>query len=252
MDCNLLTSTGSATHGDDRLGVVIPLANEAETTHELLSRVSRQIKPDDLIFCVLDNASQDDTRQQVQQAAREDTKVVEVWAPENRCVVDAYFAGYQAALDAGCDWILEMDGGLSHCPEEIPAFLNAIGPDFDYIGGCRFMEGGAHDGGLKRRFLSRGGTVVANLVLGTNLKDMTSGFQCFRRSALQQVVSSGVGSRAHFFQTEIKHLMRHWRCHEVPISYRCPSDSVDAPVIWDAIRNLTRLKMSHRDSSRAA
>ena len=52
---------------------------------------------------------------------------------------------------------------------------------------------------------------------------------------------AGVRSRAHFFQTEIKFHLRHWRWIEVPISYRNPSNSVGLSSIKEAFVNLWRL-----------
>src|SRR5512137_2141852 len=77
--------------GRVRLGVVVPLANEEGTVDELLDRLMPQTEPDDIIFCVLDRASQDSTRQRVEARAATDTRIALIWAPENRCVVDAYF-----------------------------------------------------------------------------------------------------------------------------------------------------------------
>ena len=62
----------------------------------------------------------------VKEYSERDPRIQSVWAPENRCVVDAYFKGYKVAYDAGAQWILEMDGGLSHQPEEIPLFIEYI------------------------------------------------------------------------------------------------------------------------------
>src|SRR5262249_29847334 len=99
-----------------RLGVVVPLANEESTIDDFTARVLAQLGRDDRLFCVVDNASRDSTRDRVERHGRRDGRVCLVWAPENRCVVDAYFRGYRAALDAGSRWVLEMDGGLSHLP----------------------------------------------------------------------------------------------------------------------------------------
>ena len=104
-----------------RLGVVIPLSNEEATVTELLKRVSLQLSDNDRVFCVVDHSSKDETRRLVEEYALKDLRVLLVWAPENQCVVDAYFAGYRAAIEAGAQWILEMDGGFSHLPEEIPS-----------------------------------------------------------------------------------------------------------------------------------
>jgi dolichol-phosphate mannosyltransferase len=231
--------------------VTIPLANEEATVDELLDRVLAQLTPEDGVFCVLDNVSRDRTRQRIEARSAADPRVVLVWAPENRCVVDAYFRGYRAALDAGCRWILEMDGGLSHQPEQIGQFLRAMEQGYDYAGGCRFMAGGSYAGPVSRYIISRGGTWLANRLLGTRMRDMTSGFECFSRRALEAVLAHGVRSRAHFFQTEIKFLLRHWKWVEVPIHYRNPSKSVGTASLKEAFRNLWALRGDAR-AARAA
>ena len=105
-------------------------------------------------------------------------------------------------------WILEMDGGYSHNPAEIPRFIEAMERGVDFVAGSRFTTGGKYNGRWSRYFLSRISSIVANLVLGTRMSDMTSGFECFSRKAMQYVVKQGVRSRAHFFQTEIRFMLR--------------------------------------------
>jgi dolichol-phosphate mannosyltransferase len=232
-----------------KLGVVIPLANEEATVEQLLQRVLAQLGPLDRIFCILDGKSQDRTMALVRGVSSLDPRVVAVWAPENRCVVDAYFRGFRDALAAGCDWVLEMDGGLSHCPEEIPRFLDALGKGADFAAGSRFIRGGSYQGRWSRRLLSRGGTLLANLLLGTGMKDMTSGFECYSRRALSRVVERGVRSRAHFFQTEIRYMLHDWSWVEVPITYCNPSTSVGKATILESVRLLLRLAWEARGKS---
>ena len=220
------------------LGVVIPLANEEATVDKFLQEILVHLGPDDRIFCVLDNVSKDRTREMVQKAGRLDGRICEVWAPENRCVVDAYFRGYKSALDAGCMWILEMDGGYSHNPAEIPRFIKAMEQGVDFVAGSRFTAGGKYSGRRSRFLLSKIGSIVANLALGTKMNDMTSGFECFSRKAMQYVVEQGVRSRAHFFQTEIRFMLRSWNWVEVPITYSNPSQSVGSGAITESLQTL--------------
>jgi dolichol-phosphate mannosyltransferase len=224
-----------------RLAVVMPLANEEATTKELLTRIGRQIGPFDRVFCILDDASRDGTRDCVEAFAARDSRVTCVWSPENRNVVDAYFRGYGEALDSGALWVLEMDGGLSHSPEEIPRFVEAMDAGTDYAGGSRFMRGASWSGPPGRFVVSRGGTLLANLLLGTRMSDMTSGYECFTRDAMKLVVGHGVHSQAHFFQTEIRFLMHRVGFVEIPISYRAPSNRLGSSSILDAFRGLWRL-----------
>jgi dolichol-phosphate mannosyltransferase len=231
-----------------RLGVVVPLANEEASLDAFLPRVLAQLGAGDGVFCVIDNVSRDRTRGVVEGWQQRESRVRLVWAPENRCVVDAYFRGYRAALDAGCRWVLEMDGGLSHLPEEIPQFIRAMQAGHDYVAGCRFIPGGGYRGNWRRYLISKGGSVLTNLLLGTRMRDMTGGFECFSRRALEMVVERGVRSRAHFFQTEIKVMMHALSWTEVPIHYSNPSSRVGGASLREAFRNLWHLYRRQRDA----
>jgi dolichol-phosphate mannosyltransferase len=113
---------------------------------------------------------------------------------------------------------------------------------FDCVFGTRFDRGGRlTESPLKRQVISRGGTLLTNLLLGTKLTDMTSGFELFSRAALEHVLDRGINSRGHFFQTEIKAHCHSLRVAEVPIHYRAASPSVNNNVLKDAFLNLWRL-----------
>ncbi len=226
--------------------MVVPLANEQNTIETLLAGVLEHLDSGDRIYCVLDNVSRDGTRGLVEEHGQRDERVRLVWAPENRCVVDAYFRGYREAMDDECEWILEMDGGLSHAPAEIPRFLDAMARGASFVAGSRFMSGSDMQTTPWRFVVSRGGTILANLMLGTRMRDMTSGFECFTRAALQRVLDRGVRSRAHFFQTEIRYLMHELNWVEVPISYRNPSSSIGSANLGEALRNLLILRREAR------
>ncbi|HKC63017.1 MAG TPA: glycosyltransferase, partial [Pyrinomonadaceae bacterium] len=169
-------------------------------------------------------------------------ELVVVWSPENMSVVDAYVRGYREAIGAGCDWILEMDAGFSHQPSDIPQFFDHMLEGYDCVFGSRFCKGGAvTESSAKREIISRGGTLLANLLLGTKLKDMTSGFEMFTRSALSEILKKGIRSRGPFFQTEIKAYCRRLSIIEVPIQYRVASHPISNTAIKDSFSNLWRL-----------
>jgi dolichol-phosphate mannosyltransferase len=229
-----------------RLGVVCPFANERDTAVRFVEEVLAACAPFGFesmtFYAVLDRVSKDGTLDllRVLEKQREDFRVV--WAPENRSVVDAYLRGYREALETGCDWVLEIDAGYSHQPSDIPSLFEKMLEGYDCVFGSRFCRGGRiTDSSFKRRVISRGGTMLSNLLLGTKLNDMTSGFELFSRAALQSVLERGVQSRGHFFQTEIKAHCHRFRIAEVPIHYRAASASVNNNVLKDAFKNLWRL-----------
>ncbi|MBE0660692.1 MAG: glycosyltransferase [Bryobacteraceae bacterium] len=193
-------------------------------------------------FAVLDRATRDNSLELMRELEAREPRLTVVWAPENRCVVDAYVCGYRHALEAGFDWILEIDAGFSHQPEDIAQFLEAMREGRDCVFGSRFMKGGAIvNSPLSRRLVSRGGTILANLLLGTRQTDMTSGFEMFTHETLRMVLDRGIQSRAHFFQTEIKAYCRNLNYVEMPIRYEAASPGLSGPALADSFKHLWRL-----------
>jgi len=226
---------------DIALGIVCPMANEQEQAVEFVRAVLEHCKGFKSVrfFAVFDKTCTDGTYELLENLEDKPAELHLVWAPENRCVVDAYVRGYREAMAAGCDWILEIDAGFSHQPSEIPQFFDKAAQGYDCVFGSRFCPGGQFtEAPLGRYLVSRGGSILANLLLGTRLKDMTSGFELFTRDALQAVLEKGIKSRGHFFQTEIKAYCRNLRVVEVPIHYRKPSQNVGIRVLLDALKNL--------------
>ena len=227
-----------------RLGIACPMANEGELggkfVKEVLARCDgfREVR----FFVVLDKVTKDNTRELLDQLAGCEPRLCVVWAPENRCVVDAYVRGYREALAWGADWILEIDAGFSHQPGDVSQFFSAMAKGYDCVFGSRMMQGGSIvRSSFKRRLVSWGGTVLTNLLVGTDLTDMTSGFELFSREALQMVLDKGIQSRGHFFQTEIKVHCRSLRIGEVPITYKAASARLTTASVREAFYQLGRL-----------
>ncbi len=231
---------------DIMLGVVCPMANEADTVVEFVNELLDQCNSHNFravkVFAVIDRATKDRTLELLLELAQGRTGLQVIWAPENRNVVDAYVRGYREALSAGCDWILEIDAGYSHQPREIPQFFQKMREGYSCVFGSRFCAGGRMmDSPLKRRLVSRGGSLVTNALLATSLTDMTSGFEMFSRPVLSEVLQRGIESKGPFFQTEIKAYCRKFSSAELPITYRSPSGNVNNSSLKDAFQNLWRL-----------
>lgn len=188
------------------------------------------------VYLVVDTASRDRTLELCKQLSGQDDRFVTIWAPENKNVVDAYLRGYREALNAGNDIIIEMDAGLSHDPRALSMFLRVLNEGNECAFGSRFINGGSiFASNWKRTLLSRIGTVLANLLLGTRMCDMTSGFQGFHSNIVRKFIDYPLLSEAHFYQTELRYLLRHTRYAEIPIHYRAPSPSVSRKAIANSI-----------------
>ena len=95
---------------------------------------------------------------------------------------------------------------------------------------------------LYRRILSFGGTFLSNLILGTRLQDMTSGFEAFQREVLEKLELSHFLSTGHMSQTEMRFYCRNLNTVEVPIHYVGTASSLKGSSVTEALRLLFQLK----------
>jgi dolichol-phosphate mannosyltransferase len=84
------------------------------------------------------------------------------------------------------------------------------------------------------------------------MTDMTSGFECFNRRAMEMVLQRGVASKANFFQTEIRWMMHGLRWEEVPISYRNDNFRIGRSSIREALRLLWQMRRNKTQEWRTA
>ncbi len=218
--------------------LVIPMANEANEFHPFIEALKETLNrlESGKVYFVVDSVTKDNTLELCNRLSSEDDRFITLWAPENKNVVDAYLRGYQESLKNKHDFIIEMDAGLSHDPRALPMFLRVLNEGNECAFGSRFINGGSiYNSTWKRTFLSKFGTILSNILLGTKMYDMTSGFQGFHASVVEKFLSYPLLSTAHFYQTELRYLLRKTRYAEIPIHYRAPSPSVSKKAISNSL-----------------
>ncbi|MBX2973395.1 MAG: glycosyltransferase family 2 protein [Flavobacteriales bacterium] len=227
-------------YGND-WALVIPLANEEAEFDLFIAALCAMLDRlrSGTVYLVVDNVSKDRTLELSRALEKEDRRFKAVWAPENRNVVDAYLRGYREAYANGHEFIIEMDAGLSHDPRALPMFLRVLNEGNECAFGSRFINGGSiTESNYKRTVLSKVGTVLSNVMLGSRMYDMTSGYQGFHRHIVERFLAYQLLSKAHFYQTELRYLLRYTRYAEIPIHYKAPSPRVSQNAISDSIRVL--------------
>lgn len=223
--------------------IVMPVANEEATMESLLDEILNLPYDNLYIYPVVDSYSKDRTEEIIRKKEKQNQRVKCIFYKESRGVITCYLEGFRQALLDGAERIIEMDGGGSHLPSEIPQFIEKLDEGYDCVWGSRFIPGGGISSQpLYRRILSGGGTWLANLVLGTRLKDMTSGFEGFQRKVLENMKLDKFLSKGHMYQTEMRYYCRKYHTIEVPIHYVGSSSSLKSSSVTEALRILFQLK----------
>lgn len=82
-------------------------------------------------------------------------------------------------------------------------FLRVLNEGNECAFGSRFINGGSMgDSPICHVELSKVGTILSNILLGTRMYDMTSGFQGFHASVVADLLNYQLLSKAHFCQAE--------------------------------------------------
>ena len=240
------TYLASSLPANPRALVVIPTYNERESIGDLLRDVLRVADVDVL---VVDDSSPDGTAETVEAVQATQRGVHLLVRPRRLGLASAYLAGFDHAAREGYDLVFEMDADYSHPPRYLPVFLDRI-READLVLGSRYVPGGGiTNWSLLRRLISRVGNLYARAVLGSPLRDLTSGFKCFRVAALRRVDLSRITSDGYCFQVELSHLFAKsgFRVVEVPIVFeerRAGKSKMSWRIVLEALTKVWRLRFA--------
>ena len=200
--------------------ILIPTYNEIENLEKALSAVHHHVPQAHIL--VIDDQSPDGTGDLADRLAEADERIKVLHRQAKEGLGRAYLAGFTWALDHDYELIFEMDADLSHPAEAIPRMIAAAEAGADLVLGSRWVKGGGVVGWpLKRKILSRGGSLYARLILGAAIKDFTGGFKCFKRETLLKLELDQVNTVGYGFQIDLtwRALQRGLEVKEVPIIF---------------------------------
>ena len=226
------------------LSIVCVVANEKDSLKKFVNEVldaSKDFKKVN-IFLIFDSVDKDGSKDLAKKISKKDTRVNFLEFNESKNVVETLLFGYSAALKTQADFVLDINAGYRHLPSDLEKFYSAISTDYDCFFGSRFTFGGSMSApSIKRKIYSLGGTYIANLLLGTDLTDMTSGFQLYRKNVVKDLLDRRFLSKYHFINTEIKFYCKNFKTIEIPISYKTPAPSISLYALMDAFICLLRI-----------
>ena len=167
--------------------VMIPTYNEGENIADLLKEILALQAGAALSVLVVDDDSPDGTGRIAEEMGRIDPRVRVLVRKKRRGRGAAGIDGFKAALAMNPDLVVEMDGDFSHQPRYIPDLIDAASR-YDVVIGSRFIKGGRD---ADRNFVRRSITFFVRCFIRRSfrfpVRDVSSGFRCFHREALEKI-----------------------------------------------------------------
>ena len=201
--------------------IMIPTYNERENIRGLVQDILALPIADELSVLVVDDSSPDGTAGEVIDIGERDPRVRLLLRKERRGRGSAGIEGFRKALDLGADFVVEMDGDGSHQPIFIPSLLEAA-QKHDLVLGSRFVESGKDaDRPPHRRLVTFLARHFIRRLFSVPVRDVSSGFRCFRREVLEKVGLDGLVSTGPSIVLEILYKAHRlgFAIEEVPIVF---------------------------------
>ena len=231
-----------------RAVVCVPTYDERENIEPLVRALGGVLDTTRDRVLVIDDGSPDGTGEIADRLAGELPWLDVLHRPEKQGIGRAYLAGFARALESDAELVLEMDCDFSHNPADVPRLIAACETGADLALGSRWADGGGTvNWGLLRRFISRGGSLYARLVLGVGIRDLTGGFKCFRRGVLETIDRDAIAARGYGFQIEgtYRALRAGFRVVEIPITFvdrRVGESKMSGAIVLEAMRQVPVLR----------
>jgi dolichol-phosphate mannosyltransferase len=113
--------------------------------------------------------------------------------PKNLGLQAALRTGFKKAVQIARngDTIAVLDADLTHDPSYVPVMMKSVRASYDVVIGSRYVRGGRQLGvAPHRRILSRGISLFSKLLFRLSVKDVTSGFRCYKASIVRKIVNT--------------------------------------------------------------
>jgi dolichol-phosphate mannosyltransferase len=231
-----------------RAVLCLPTYNEMENLESMIRELAGVLDTSKDRVLVIDDASPDGTGEIANRLAVELSWVSVLHRDRKEGIGPAYIAGFRWALAEGAELVLEMDCDFSHTPADVARLIEAA-DDADLVLGSRYAPGGGTENwGLVRRFVSRGGCLYAQVLLGMRVRDLTGGFKCFRRAALEAIDLDALSAHGYAFQIETTYRIHRagLRVKEVPITFverRAGASKMTGSIVAEAIWKVPLLRL---------
>lgn len=201
--------------------VIIPTYNEKENIENIINAVFALPVMFDVL--IIDDNSPDGTAAIVERMQKQwDGRLHLLKRSGKLGLGTAYIMGFKWCLNAGYEFIIEMDADFSHPPKKLLELRQACLDGADVAIGSRYVSGvNVVNWPMGRVIMSYYASAYVRIVTGMNVRDTTAGFVCYRRNVLEAIDLDKIRFKGYAFQIEMKLTAFKMGCRikEVPIIF---------------------------------
>lgn len=228
--------------------VIIPTYNEKENIENIINAVFALPVMFDVL--IIDDNSPDGTAAIVERMQKQwDGRLHLLKRSGKLGLGTAYIMGFKWCLNAGYEFIIEMDADFSHPPKKLLELRQACLDGADVAIGSRYVSGvNVVNWPMGRVIMSYYASAYVRIVTGLDVRDTTAGFVCYRRNVLEAIDLDKIRFKGYAFQIEMKFTAFKMGCRikEVPIIFVnrvLGTSKMNSSIFGEAVFGVLQLRM---------
>ncbi len=216
--------------------IIVPTFNEIDNIDKFIDEALKL----DISLLVVDDNSPDGTSSYVENIMKTQQRIHLLKRSSKLGLGSAYREGFEWGLNKGFTHFIEMDADFSHSFDDLLKILDNSYYSDVVIGSRYISEGGSTGWDFKRKILSISANNLSKILLRSKINDMTSGFRCYSKKALEEIQYFKTNSDGYSFQIEmtIRSIEKGLSIQEVPIIFyerRLGNSKMSKSIVLEAL-----------------
>jgi len=167
----------------ETISIVLPTYNEKGNIARLISQVYKNVGKELKEVIVVDDNSPDETWKVVEELSKTRNNLRLIRRLNKKGLPSAISTGIENSTG---DIVVWLDCDFTHPTEMIKKMAEYI-PEYDIVMGSRYVEGGSDKRNFFRAIISRVLNILGDIILNSDVKDLTSGFYAVKRSVFKNI-----------------------------------------------------------------
>ena len=206
----------------DDVCILLPVLNEIDNIDGLITGIRAALQGRDHVICLVDDGSRDGTAEFIKRAMR--TPDHRLHLIQRRKTMRGsqrgsalHVAMMWALRETNCRILVEMDGDLSHRPEELPVGLEMIDSGTaDVVIASKYVAGAkVTNRPFGRLALSFVCSMAVRALISPRIHDYSNGYRFYTREAAHRIADTNIVYASPIYLTEV---MAIWISHKLRIA----------------------------------
>ena len=190
--------------------ILLPVLNEIDNIAKLIIGIRAALQGRDYVICVVDDGSRDGTAEFIKRAMEKSDHRLHLIQRKKTMRGSQrgsalYVAMMWALYETNCRILVEMDGDLSHRPEELPVGLEIIDSGAaDVLIASKYLPGAkVTNRPFGRLAVSFGCNMAVRALISSHIRDYSNGYRFYTREAARRIADTNIVYASPIYLTEV-------------------------------------------------